>query len=76
MRSRLGGSAHAQQPLEVLRAVPARVVGDIDDDVAGGLAPGEQLGHAGHGLRATVDDAIQIDEKEHAPMVATRSLAG
>ena len=68
--------SHAQQPLEVLRAVPARVVGDIDDDVAGRLAPGEELGHARHRLRATVDDTIQIDEKEHAPMVATRSLRG
>ena len=76
MRSGIGRSPHAQQSLEVLRAVPARVVGDIDDDVAGCLAPGEKLGHAGHRLRATIDDAIQIDEKEHAPMVATRSLAG
>ncbi len=73
---RAGRSAHAQEPFVVFRAVPARVIGDIDDDVAGGLAPGEQLRHAGHRLRAAVDDTIQVDEKEHASMVATRSLFG
>ncbi len=73
---RAGRRPHAQQPLAVLRAVPARVVGDIDDDVAGGFTPAEQLRHAGHRLGAAIDDTIQVDEKEHAAMVATRSLPG
>ena len=64
------GGTHAGEARLVFRAMPARVVGDIDDDVSASLTPRQQLGHAGDRLRSAVDDTVKIDEKEHDPMVA------
>ena len=61
--------AHPLEPREVLVAVRPRVVGDVDDPVAGRRATLKDLGHAGHGIAAAVHDTVQIDEKKHRAMV-------
>ena len=66
---RVGRRAHPAQAIQVLGTVPARVVGRVDDLVAGRDARAEQLGHARDRLRAAVDDAIEIDDEQHARMV-------
>ena len=65
-------SPHPGEPLHVVLAVADGVVRHVDDHVAARGAVGEQLGHAGHGSPATVDDAVEIDEKEHEGMLAGR----
>ena len=66
---RIGGRAHRAQAFHVVAPVPARVVGGVDDLVAGSPASGQQLGHAGHGDRAAIDDAVEIDDEQHPRMV-------
>ncbi len=43
-----------------------RVVGHVDHDVAQGGAGGQRGPDTGHALGRAVDDAIEIDEEEHA----------
>ena len=58
--------AHRGQPGHVVGPVVHRVVGDVDDVVAGGGPLGEERGDAGDGIGAAIDDAVEIDEEEHA----------
>ena len=63
------GRAELGQPAHVVGAVVHRVVRHVDDVVAGRCARGEDGRHAGHRIRAAVDDPVEIDQEEqgHGP---------
>ena len=53
----------------ILVSVRTRVVGHVNDPVAGLGAPVEQRGHARHGIAAAIDDTIEIYKQKHGTMV-------
>ena len=57
--------AHTLQARNVVRAVPHRVIGHVDDVVAGSRTGSQNGRNAGHRLGATVDDTIEVHEKKH-----------
>jgi hypothetical protein len=59
------GTAHRPETRHVIGAVVHRVVRDVDDVVALGRPVGEDGRDTRHGVSATVDDAVEIDEEEH-----------
>src|SRR5207244_3952949 len=60
------GRTHPGDPLDVILAVPHRIVRDVHDIVAAGRAGREDRGDSGYGLQAAVEDAIEVDEEEQA----------
>ena len=58
----------------VVGPVVHRVVGDVDDVVAAGGPVGQDCRHAGHGVRAAIDDAVEVDEEQQTH-AADRSRA-
>ncbi len=58
--------AHPGDPLDVLLAVPHRVVRHVDDVVAEVGARRQDRGDPGHGIRAAIEDAIEVDKEEQA----------
>ena len=71
------GRAHRRESRLVVGPVVHRVVRDVDDVVATGRAIGQDRGDARHGVRAAIDDAVEIDQQQeaHRPIVAVRPVA-
>ena len=59
--------SHAAEPRDVVGPEVHRVVRHVHHGVAAGGAIGQGRGHAGHGRRAAIDDAVEVDEEQHAP---------
>jgi hypothetical protein len=64
--------AHRRQTGDVVGSIVHRVVGHVDHVVTAGGAVGQDGGHTGNGIRAAIDDAVEVDEQEESH-VADRS---